>query len=113
MSSPYEIVVLLAAGFFYILSAGGYAFFYTYSKLRKEDKHLYISFIFMGVMLYCAYLMIGSQVFSSFWKGLLSLATLSYLIIPKGMWWVVVRIHRLEEEERKRSRARKKENKGL
>ncbi len=104
MSSPYEVVVLLAAGFFYILSAGGYAFFYTYARLREENKFLYFSFIFMGVMLYCAYLMIGSPVFSSFWKGLLSFATLSYLLIPKGMWWVVVRIHRLEEEERKRSR---------
>ncbi len=103
MSSPYEIVVLLAAGFFYILSAGAYAFFYTYGRLRNNERYKHLAFLFMGVMLYCAYLMITSQVFITFWKVLLSFATFAYLTIPHGMWWVVVRVHRTEEEERRRS----------
>jgi hypothetical protein len=103
MTSPYEVVALLAAGFFYILSAGGYAFFYTYGRLRNEEKYKYVSFVFMGIMLYCAYVMISSQVFVTFWKALLSFATVAYIFIPHGMWWVVVRVHRTEEEERQRS----------
>jgi len=103
MTSPYEVVALLAAGFFYILSAGGYAFMYTYGRLRNDEKYKYISFVFMGIMLYSAYVMISSPVFSNFWKGLLSFATAAYLFIPHGMWWVVVRIHRTEEEERQRT----------
>lgn len=103
MISPYEVVALLAAGFFYILGAGGYTFFYTYKRLKGDGKYEYVAFAFMGLMLYCAYVMVSSPVFSSFWKGLLSFATLGYLVIPHGMWWVVVRIHKFEEEERKRS----------
>ncbi len=102
MSSPYEVVALLGAGFFYILSAGGYAFFYTYARLRREPRYKLLAFLFMGIMLYSAYVMIASPVFSNFWKGLLSFATFAYLVIPHGMWWVVVRVHRTEEEERQR-----------
>ena len=103
LSDPYEIVVLLLAGFFYILSAGAYAFFYSYGKMKGNRNLQTMSFLFTGLMLYCAYEMITSPVFSPFWKGLLSFATLSYMLIPQGMWWVVVRVHRTEEEERQRA----------
>ncbi len=93
---PYEVVALLAAGFFYILSAGIYTFAYTYGRVRESKWFKLSSFVFIGIMLYCAYVMIGSPVFSSFWKGLLSFATITYILVPHGMWWVVVRVHRFE-----------------
>ena len=104
MRDPFEVVVLLAAGFFYVLSAGGYAFFYAYGKLRGEEKFRYLALLFAGVTVYSAYLMVASPVFDAFWKGFLSVATVAYLLVPKGMWWVVVRVHRAEEEERKRAK---------
>ncbi len=103
MMSPYEVVAVLAAGFFYILCAGLYALTYTYGRMRGDERFKLGSFVFMGIMLYCAYVMIDSSIFSTFWKGLLTFATLAYILIPHGMWWVVVRVHRTEEEERQRA----------
>ncbi len=104
MTNPYEVVALIAAGFFYILSAGAYTFLYTYGRIVKSERVKMSSFVFTGVMLYCAYVMIGSPVFGTFWKGLLTFATVAYILILRGMWWVVVRVHRVEEEERKRKK---------
>lgn len=97
--TPYELVVLLAAGFFYILSAGAYAFTYTYGRMRSMNRVKLFSLLFVALMLYCAYLMISSPVFTSFWKTLLTVATFTYLIVPRAMWWVVVRIHNAEREK--------------
>ncbi len=102
MINPYEVVALLAAGFFYILSAGTYTFIYTYGRMKNDGRLKISSFIFTGIMLYCAYIMVSSSVFSHFWKGLLIFATIAYILIPHGMWWVVVRVHRTEEEEKQR-----------
>jgi len=95
--TPYELVALLAAGFFYILGAGAYAFTYTYGKMRSMNRVKLFSLLFAAVMLYCAYLMISSPVFTFFWKILLTVATFTYLIVPRVMWWVVVRIHSAEK----------------
>jgi len=102
MIGPYEVVVLLAAGFFYILFAGGYASLFTYGKIKGDNRFKYASFLLMGAMIYCAYVMVSSPIFSIFWKGLISFATLAYMLIPHGMWWVIVRVHRVEEEERRK-----------
>ncbi len=104
MISPYEVMVLLGAGFFYVLGAGLYAFLYAYGRLRGKRGYFYSSFFFAGLVILCAYLMVRSPLFSGFWKALLSFATFAYLLIPKGMWWVMERVHKLEEEERKRSK---------
>jgi len=96
--TPYELVALLAAGFFYILSAGVYAFTYTYGKMRSMNGVKFSSFLFMGVMIYCAYIMISSPVFTSFWKTLLSVATVAYIVVPQFMWWVITRIHSTEKK---------------
>ncbi len=91
--TPYELVALLAAGFFYVLSAGMYALTYTYGRMRSMTKVKLSSLIFLGTMLYSAYVMISSPVFVPFWKTLLTVATVAYLLVPHAMWWVVTRIH--------------------
>jgi len=48
--NPYEVLLVLAAGFFYILFAGAYAFFYTLGNMKNEDKYKYIAFAFAGGM---------------------------------------------------------------
>ncbi len=98
MVNPYEVVLVLAAGFFYILFAGAYAFFYTVGNMKRDDKYKYIAFAFSGGMLYCAYVLTTNGIFDPFWKWLIGFATAAYIGLPFGMWKVIIKIHEYEQK---------------
>ena len=98
ITNPYEVLLVLGAGFFYILFAGAYAGFYTYANMTGKEKYKYLSYSFSGAMLYCAYVLTTNGIFSTFWKGLIAFATFAYIVIPFIMWKVVIKIHEYEEK---------------
>ncbi|NPB06419.1 MAG: hypothetical protein GXO03_02320 [Aquificae bacterium] len=96
--NPYEVLLVLAAGFFYILFAGAYAFFYTLANMKKVERYKFIAFAFAGGMLYCAYILTTNGIFDPFWKWLIGFATAAYIVIPFVMWKVIIRIHEYEKK---------------
>ncbi len=98
IKDPYEVLLVLAAGFFYILFAGAYAGFYTAYKMNKNSKFKHMSLSFAGAMIYCAYLLTTNGIFDPFWKGLIAFATFAYIFIPFIMWKVVIKIHEHEHK---------------
>ncbi|RUM29942.1 MAG: hypothetical protein DSY42_05465 [Aquifex sp.] len=104
MRDPYEIIWVLAAGFFYILFAGAYAFSYTIFKMNKNPFYKQLAIGFLLGMLYCAYILMTNGIFDPFWKWLIGIATTAYIFIPFGMWKVVIKIHEHERELKRRER---------
>jgi len=104
MKDPYEVLYVLAAGFFYILFAGGYAFSYTVYKMNENPFYKQLAYALLAGMIYCTYVLTTNHIFSTFWKGLITFATVAYIFIPFGMWKVVVKIHQYEEELRKKQK---------
>lgn len=104
IKNSYEVIWVLAGGFFYILFAGLYAFSYTIFKMSKNPfyKQLAIAFVF-GVF-YSAYILMTNGLFDVFWKWLIGFATVAYILIPFIMWKVVIKIHEHERELRGRER---------
>ncbi|WP_461828755.1 hypothetical protein [Aquifex sp.] len=98
IKDPYEVLLVLAAGFFYILFAGAYAGFYTVYKMRGNEKFKHMSLGFAGAMIYCAYILTTNGIFDPFWKGLIAFATFAYIFIPFIMWKVVIKIHEHEQK---------------
>ena len=98
IKDPYEVLLVLAAGFFYILFAGAYAGFYTAYKMSRNVKFKHISLSFAGAMIYCAYILTTNGLYDSFWKGLIAFATFAYIFIPFIMWKVVIRIYEYERK---------------
>ncbi len=106
MRDPYEVVYILLAGFLYILFAGLYAGLYTYARMTNSRVSLLGSLLFCFLMVASAVPLVKNSLFDPFWKGLISIATVVYTVIPFGMWKVVVTIEELKHREAKNLKER-------
>ena len=104
IKNPYEVIWVLAGGFFYILFAGLYALSYTIFKMNKNPFYKQLALAFVFGMFYSAYVLMTNGLFDPFWKWLIGIATTVYIFIPFGMWKVVIKIHEHERELKRRER---------
>ncbi|CAI9084449.1 hypothetical protein A7K93_03520 [Candidatus Methylacidiphilum fumarolicum] len=97
--SAEAVLGLLMASLSFVLTAGLYAFFYAFGRLKESFFWELFSFIFAFLMICSGFFLVVSPAFTLFWKLLLIFSIFSYLIIPKAMLWVVKKIHQKEGEE--------------
>ncbi|QSR88066.1 hypothetical protein [Methylacidiphilum caldifontis] len=91
------ILKMLIAGFSFTLSAGLYAFFYALGRLSNSFLLELFSFVFAFLMILSGFFLVVCPVFTLFWKLLLVFSIFAYLIIPKGMLWIVKKLHQKEK----------------
>ncbi|WP_238523497.1 hypothetical protein [Candidatus Methylacidiphilum infernorum] len=99
MINPQAVVTMLMAGLLFTLAAGLYAFFYALGKFWKSFFLELLSFLFAFLMVLSGFVLVACPTFTLFWKLLLAVSILAYLIIPRGMIWVVQKLHQKEKKE--------------
>ncbi|QDQ41304.1 hypothetical protein [Methylacidiphilum kamchatkense] len=95
-----SVLRMLLASLTFVLTAGLYAFFYAFGRLKGSFFWELFSFVFALMMMLSGFFLVSCPAFTLFWKFLLIFSIFSYLIIPKAMLWVVKKIHQREEEGR-------------
>lgn len=97
MISNQEIAQMVGAiiiyGFFFVLTAGLYAMFYTMGRLFERLWLVRFSYLFAAAEVLSAVGMVTTGYLDRFWVNLILFAATAYLFIPQGMWWVVVNFH--------------------
>ncbi len=90
---------LMLYGMLMVSAAGFYAMFYALGRMLERPGLVRFSYLFALLQAIGALGMILPNYLDPFWKYLIAFSSLVYLVIPQGMWWVVVTLHQAHEPE--------------
>lgn len=85
--------MLLLAAMLMVMAAGSYATCYALGRLLMKKSFHVTAYIFAGLTVASVVAMICAEGLPILWKVLLFLSGIVYVVLPRGMWWLVRTVH--------------------
>ncbi len=93
-----NIMLATMAGAMMILFGAFYAFFFAWSRLKKSSRYRVLAYGSYAVFALFTATLVNVLHLSGYWKILVALLLLGYLLAPHGIWHLCVGTHPHEEE---------------
>ena len=93
-----NIMLATMAGAMMILFGAFYAFFFAWSRLKNNTSYATLAYLSYGIFAVFTVVLVQVLHLSGYWRILVALILLGYLLAPHGIWHLCVGTHPHEEE---------------
>ncbi len=99
-----NIMLSAMAGAMMILFGAFYAFFFAFSRLKNNHRHLLLAYASYGVFAAFTLVLMHTLNLEGYWRILTFLLLVGYLLAPHGIWHLCVGTHKHKTGEKAASR---------